>query len=66
MNFEVAAASRREFVDATVVVCAAVNSSAIEVSESIDDHAVVGKATIWRPLERVNHTLTPLPAANRS
>ena len=51
MNFEVAAASRREFVDATVVVRAAMHSSAVEISESIDYHAVVGKATIWRALE---------------
>jgi hypothetical protein len=65
MNFQVAAASRRELVDATVVVCRR-ERGAVEVSESIDDHAVVGKATIWRALERMNNTLSPLPAANRS
>jgi hypothetical protein len=61
----VAAVSRRELVNATVVVRAAVHSGTVEVSESIDDHAIVGKATIWRALERMNDTLSPLPAANR-
>ena len=60
------AALRRKLVDATVVVRAAVHSRAVEVSESINDHAVVRKATIWRALERMNNTLSPLPAANRS
>ena len=60
------AALRRKLVDATVVVRAAVHSGPVEVSKSIDDHAVVGKATIWRALERMNNTLSPLPAANRS
>jgi len=66
MNFRSYATSRRELVDATVVIRAAVNRSAVEVSESIDDHAIVGKATIWRALERMNNALSPLPAANRS
>jgi hypothetical protein len=60
------AALRRELVDATVVVRAAVHSGAVEVFESIDDHEVVGKATVWRALERMNNTLSPLSAANRS
>ena len=60
------AALRRKLVDATVVVRTAVHSGAVKISESIDDHAVVGKATIWRALERMNNTLSPLPAANRS
>ena len=60
------AALRRKLVDATVVVRAAVHSGSVEVSESIDDHAVVGKATIWRALERMNNTLGPLPATNWS
>jgi hypothetical protein len=62
----VAAVSRRELVNATVVVRAAVHSGAVKVSESIDNHAIVGKATIWRARERMNDTLGPLPAANRS
>jgi hypothetical protein len=57
---------RRKLIDATVIVVAAVHRSAVEISESIDDHAVVGKATIWRARERMNNTLSPLPAANRS
>ena len=60
------AALRRKLVDGTVVVRAAVHSGAVEVSESIDDHPVVGKATIWRARERMNNTLSPLSAANRS
>ncbi len=60
------AALRRKLVDATVVVRAAVHSSAVEVSESIDDHTVVGKATIWRTRERMNNTLCPLTAASRT
>ena len=59
-------ALRRKLVDAAVVVFAAVNRGAVEISESIDDHPIVGKATIWRALERMNNTLSPLPAANRS
>ena len=59
------AASRRELVDATVVVRAAVHSGAVEVSESIDDHPVVGKPTIWRARERMNDALDPLSTANR-
>ena len=62
----ICAVLRRKFVDAAVVVRAAVHSGAVEVSESIDDHAIVGKATIWRARERMNNTLSPLPAANRS
>ena len=38
------AALRRKLVDGTVVVRAAMHSGAVEVSESIDDHPVVGKA----------------------
>jgi hypothetical protein len=60
------AALKRKLVDATVVVRAAVHSGAVEISESIDDHPVVGKATIWRALEQMNNTLNPLSAANRS
>ena len=60
------AALRRKLVDGTVVVLAAMHSGAVEVSESIDDHPVVGKATIWRARERMNNTLSPLSAANRS
>ena len=60
------AALRREFVDATVVVRTAVNRGTVEISESIDDHAVIGKATIWRACEGVNNTLHPLTAANRT
>jgi hypothetical protein len=33
-------------VDATVVIRAAVNSNAVEVTKSIDNHAFVGEATI--------------------
>ena len=57
---------RRKLVDATVIVRAAVHSGAVEISESIDNHAVVGKATIRRAFERMNNTLSPLSAANRS
>ena len=62
----VVAVLRGKLVNATVVVRSAVHSRAVEISESIDDHAVVGKSTIWRALERMNDTLSPLSAANRS
>lgn len=42
----VAAASRREFVDAPVVSFFTVQSSTAEVSESIDNHTVVGKVIL--------------------
>ena len=60
------AALRRKLVDAAVVVAAAVNGRTVEISESINDHPVVGKATIRRASERMNNTLSPLSAANRS
>ena len=60
------AALRRKLVNAAVVVGAAVNSRAVEISKSIDDHAIVGEPTIWRPRERMNNTLSPLSAADRS
>ena len=60
------AALRRKLVDGTVVVRTAVHSGAVEVSESIDDHPVVGKPSIWRTLKRMNNALCPLTAANRS
>src|SRR6478672_5537496 len=60
------AASRRKLVNAAVVVGAAVNSRAVKISESIDDHAIVGKPAVWRTRERMNDALSPLPAAYRS
>src|SRR5262249_49845465 len=55
--------SRRELVDGAVVCSAAVNGGAVEISESIDDHTVVGKATIWRTRKLMNHALCPLTAS---
>src|SRR6266496_4599068 len=60
------AQSRRELVHAAVVVLASVNRGAVKVSKTIDDHSVIGKGTIWRPLERMNYSLNPLTAANRT
>ena len=54
--------SRRELVDATVVVIAAVNRGTIEVSKRIDNHAVIGKTAIGRTLESVNYSFGPLTA----
>jgi len=42
---------------------AAVDCGAVKVSERIDDHAVIGKAAIWRALKRLNNTLNPLASA---
>ena len=56
------AALRRKLVDGTVVVRAAMHSGAVEVSESIDDHPVVGKASIWRTRKLMNNALCPLTA----
>jgi hypothetical protein len=60
------AQSRRELVHAAVVVLAAVNRGAVKVSKTIDDHSVIRKGTIWRPLGRMNYSLNPLTAANRT
>jgi hypothetical protein len=60
------ACSRRELVHAAVVVCAAMHSGAIKISESIDDHAIVRKATIRRACERMYNSFRPLAAANRT
>jgi len=57
---------RRKLVDAAVIGRAAVNRRAVEIAESIDDHAVVGEATIWRARERMNDTLSPLSATDGS
>ena len=40
------AALRRKLVNAAVVVGAAVHRGAVEISKSIDDHAVIGEPTI--------------------
>jgi len=58
--------SGREFVDRSVVVIASMNGGAVKVSELIDDDAVIGKASIWRALEGMNHSLGPLTAGNRT
>src|SRR5262245_8389216 len=57
---------RRKLVNAAVAIHAAVHSRAVEVTKSIDDHAVVRKTPIWRAREGMNNTLSPLPAADRS
>ena len=59
-------ALRCELVDGSVVVVTAVNGCAVKVSKRIDDHSVIGKGAVWRPLERMNYGLGPLTAANRS
>lgn len=64
--FDVAAGSGDELVNAAVVGVAAMNSGAVKVSKPIDDPAVVKKTPVWRALEGVNDTLSPLTAANGS
>ena len=51
---------------ATVVGVATVNRRAVEISKSVDNHAVVGKPTIWLPGEWMNDALSPLPAGDGS
>src|SRR6266536_5211061 len=60
------AVSRCELVDGSVVLVTAVNGCAVKVSKRIDDHSVIGKGAVWRPLERMNYGLAPLTAANRT
>src|SRR6267154_5939103 len=52
--------SRRELVDATVVVIAAVNCGPVEVSKRINDHPVIPKTAIGRTMESVNYSFGPL------
>jgi hypothetical protein len=54
---------RRQLIDTSVVVIAAMDRGAVEVSESINDQSVIGKRAIWRACEGMNNTLGPLAAA---
>ncbi len=56
--------SRREFVDRSVVVIAAMNCGTVKVSKPINNHAIIRKRAIWRALEGMNDSLGPLTAAN--
>src|SRR6267142_1878327 len=57
------AALRRKLVDGTVVRRATMHSGAVEISESIDDHTVVRKPSIWRTRKLMNNALYPLTAS---
>ena len=57
--------SRREFVDAPVVVVASMNRGAVKVSTCIHKHPIVGRGAIRRTLEGMNYSLGPLTAGQR-
>ena|SRR5215470_6786403 len=57
--------SRRELIDASVVILTSVDRGSIKVAK-IGNHSVIGKSAIRRTFEGMNNSLGPFAAGNRT